>query len=131
MFLIYPYKQSIVVRSGLLGGQKIDVPLLIQVLVNFSFIHRLANMRKCSVLQENDRIPSFSLQVFNLCGKIIFKHILVNASNNGALHKKETAYNTVTKQPHKTFTFAGPRTYSRISFGCTDPHIRQLCWLLH
>jgi hypothetical protein len=51
--------------------------------------HRLAKMRRRSVLHENDQIPSFFLQVLNLRGKIIVKHILVIASSNGAFHKKE------------------------------------------
>jgi hypothetical protein len=65
-------------------------------------------MRRCSVLHENDQIPSFSVQVFNLWEKMIFKHILVSASSNGALHKKERAYNTVTKQPTPNIRFAEP-----------------------
>jgi DNA polymerase III alpha subunit (gram-positive type) len=56
-------------------------------------------------MHENNQIPSFSLQIFNLREKIIFKHILVNASSNGALRKKERAYNTGTEQPTPNIHF--------------------------
>jgi hypothetical protein len=49
------------------------------------------------------RFPvSSSLQ---FVGKIIFEHVLVNASNSGALCKKERANNTVTEQPAPNIHF--------------------------
>jgi hypothetical protein len=102
-----PQKKSIRVRSGLSGRAEDwfapSNPGIGELLIQ-GFAHRLAKMRKCSVLHENDQIPSFSLQVFNLWGKIISKHILVIASSNGLLSaKKERAYNTVTEQPTPNF----------------------------
>jgi hypothetical protein len=51
--------------------------------------HRQAEMGRCSVLHENDPVPSFSLHVFNLWANIKLK---VNVSSNGALRKKERVY---------------------------------------
>jgi hypothetical protein len=56
-----------------------------------------------------------------LWGKIIFKHILVNASSNGvsAKEKKDPATRSQIS-PHQTFSFAESRMYSWISFGSVN-----------
>jgi hypothetical protein len=53
-------------------------------------------MGRCSVLHENDPV---SLSMSSICGKTKLKHVQVNVSSNGAVRKKERAYNTITEQP--------------------------------
>jgi hypothetical protein len=62
-------------------------------------VHRQAEMGRCSVLHENDPVLSFILHIFNLWENVKLKHIQVNVSSNGALRKKERAYDMITEQP--------------------------------
>jgi hypothetical protein len=56
-------------------------------------------MGRCSVLHGNDPVLSFSLDIFSLWENVKLKQVQVNVSSNGALRKKEKAYNTITEQP--------------------------------
>jgi hypothetical protein len=95
------------VRSGLLGGQGIGSPLPIRALGNFSFkAPRTGRLNgEVLVLHENDPVPSFSLYVFSSWENLKLKQVQVNVSSNGALHKKERAYNTITEQPTPNIHF--------------------------
>jgi hypothetical protein len=69
-------------------------------------VHRQAEMWRCFVLHENDPVLSLSLHVFNLWENVKLKQVQINVSSNGALRKKERAYNTITEQPTANFKVA-------------------------
>jgi hypothetical protein len=92
-FLTYPHKKKVnrgkIWASGRPGNWSAPPnPGVGELLIRGS-AHRQAEMGRCSVLHENDPVPSFYLHVFNLWENIKLKKVQVNVSSNGAFRKKK------------------------------------------
>jgi hypothetical protein len=80
-----------------MGGQEIGSLLPIQALGNFSLKAPCTGRLKWGGAPSCMKMARFS--VFSLWENVKLKQVQVNVSSNGALRKKEKAYNTITEQP--------------------------------